>query len=139
MAGLGDALKPGREIGCAAGEAVGVAALSVDDDHAGGDADPAGERGVAGCLEAADGGDDGEAGTNRPFGCVLECARPAEAGDHPITRKAGDMPAEGLDLPPYGGPISLQQLVHVLGVESDGDRGRVDQIHEHHSELSPFG
>ena len=118
----------------------GTLADEVAHDHeAGRDADPRRERLPGRGGEPADGLGDRQARPHGTLGVVLVRAGPAEVGQHAVAHELGDVPAEARDLARDGVLVGAQDLAHLLGVEPAAQRGRADQVAEHHRELSALG
>ena len=86
-------------------------------------------------LKPADGLDEREARPHRPLGVVLVRLRPAEIGQHAVAHELGDVAVEAQDLARDGVLVGADDLAHVLGIERRRQRGRADQIDEHHGQL----
>ncbi len=140
--GSASALQPGGQVGRLADHGLllrgTLADQLADHDEAGGDADPAGERRVAG-AEPPDRSDNRQPGANRPLGLVLVRHRPAEIGQHAVAHELRDMALEARDLAGDGVLVGAQHRAHLLRVEPLGKRGRADQIDEHHGQLAALG
>ena len=111
----------------------------ADDDEAGGDPDPGGERLAGRRAQAGHGRGDGEPGPDRALGLVLVRPGPAEVGEHAVAHELGDVALEARDLARDRVLVGAEDLAHLLGVEPRGERGRADQVDEHHRELPPLG
>ena len=81
----------------------------------------------------------GEPGPDRPLGLVLVRLGPAEIGEHAVAHELGDVALEARDLAGDGVLVGADDLAHLLGVEPRGERGRADQVDEHHRELAALG
>ena len=83
--------------------------------------------------------DDGEAGAHRPLGVVLMRLWVAEIDQHPIAHILGDEPGERGDRVGDAAVIGADHLAQILRIEACRQRGRADQIAEHHGQLPPLG
>ena len=83
--------------------------------------------------------DDRQAGAHRALGVVLVRPRPAEIGQHAVAHELGDVALEARDLARDRVLVGADELAHLLGVEPAGERGRADQVDEHHRELPALG
>ena len=142
-AGLGQRLQPGGQVRGLADDRLlpgGPAAEQVaDHDQPGRDADADPERGPGRPLEVARRRHEREPGADRPLGVVLVRPRVAEVGQHAVAHVLGDEAALPLDRRRDAAVVGADQLAQVLGVEAGGERGRADQVDEHHRELTPLG
>ena len=113
----------------------------ADDDQPGGDADPRRQRRARGRLQPADRLGDRQPSPDRPLGLVLVRPGPAEVGQHAVAHELGD------DGPRSERPRPADRVL--VGAEdlaaSPRDRGlrrqrgRADQVDEHHRQLPPLG
>ena len=83
--------------------------------------------------------DQREPGPDRPLGLVLVRLRPAEIGEHAVAHVLGDVTRPALDHLGAAFLIGADHLAHVLGIEPRRQRGRADQIAEHHRQLAALG
>jgi hypothetical protein len=63
----------------------------------------------------------------------------AEIGEHSVTHIFRDDPSSLGDLLGAAAVICSDDLAHVLWVETRRERGRADEIAEHHGKLATFG
>ena len=63
----------------------------------------------------------------------------AEIGQHPVAHVLGDEAAGLGDEIGAAAVVCADDLAHILGVEARRERGRADEIAEHHRQLAPFG
>ena len=103
------------------------------------DPDPRGERLARRRGDAGHGRGDGEAGPDRALGLVLVRPGPAEIGEHAVAHELGDVALEARDLARDGVLVGADDLAHLLGIEPARERGRADQVDEHHRQLPPLG
>ena len=140
---LGQPLQPRGQVRGLADDRLllrGAAAEQVaDHDQPGRDADPDPERGAGRRLEIAHRRHELEPGADRPLGIVLLRPRVAEVGQDPVAHVLGDEAAEAFDPRGDAAVVGADQLAQVLGVEAGGERGRADQVDEHHRELAALG
>ena len=138
---LGKRLQPGGEVRRLADDRVllrGTLADQIaDHDQPGGDADPHAQS--LSRRQSADRLDEREAGAHRPLGVVLVRLRVAEIDQHPVAHVLGDKAVEAGDRLGDRAVVGADDLAQVLGVEPRRERGRADQIAEHHRELPAFG
>ena len=64
---------------------------------------------------------------------------PAEIGEHAVAHELGDMALEARHLAGHRVLVGADDLPHLLGIEPRRQRGRADQIDEHHRELPALG
>ena len=102
------------------------------------DPDPGCEP-TAARLKRAHGFYEGEARAHRPLGVVLMRLRPAEISQHAVAHELGDVPLEAQGLAGHGILVDANGRAHLLGIERRRQRGRADEIDEHHSQLPPLG
>ena len=137
---FGERLQPGGEIGRVADDGLllrGAAADDLaDDDEAGGDADPRGERAVA---DAPHRGDDLEPGAGGALGAVLVRLGIAEISEHAVAHELGEETVEARDDAGAGVLVLPDQRPEILGIEPARQRGRADEIGEQHRDLAPLG
>ena len=93
----------------------------------------------AGLPQLADRRGDRQPRPDGPLGLVLMRPRPAEIGQHAVAHELGDVALEARDLARHRVLIAADHLAHVLGIEPRRQRGRADQIDEHHRQLPPLG
>src|SRR6202453_1226676 len=139
---VGQALQPRGEVGRVADHRLLLSgALSheiANHDEAGRDADPHGEFLTRAGLQTRHSFGDFESYVHRARRVVLVRARKAEIGENAVAEKSGDEAVITRDDARTGVLIGQNNLTHVLGVESRGERGGADQIAEHAGELTPF-
>ena len=63
----------------------------------------------------------------------------AEVHQQPIAQILGNVPLIALDDLGAGLMVGAYDFPQVFGVELRGERGRADQVTEHHGQLPPFG
>ena len=77
---------------------------------------------------------------HRALGVVLMGLRIAEIGEHAVAHVFGDEAAVALrSTSAQHVVIGRDDLSHVLGVEPRRQRGRADEVAEHHRELAALG
>ena len=139
-AGLGHALEAGGKVRRIADHRLLLGSTFADqvaDDHeAGRDPDPGRQRLAGGDRQPADRGDHREPGPDRALGLVLVRPGPAEIGEHAIAHQLGGKAFEPADLARHGILIGPQHIAHLLGIEPSRERGRADQVDEHHGQLA---
>jgi hypothetical protein len=64
---------------------------------------------------------------------------PAEIGEDAVAEVLGDMSFEALDNRRDATMVGADHLAQVLGIERGRQRGRADQIDEHHRQLTALG
>ncbi len=140
LARLGQRLQPGREIGRVADHGLltggALADQLADHDEPGRDADPAGERLARTCGQIGDGVAHREPGPDRPLRLVLVRYRPTEIGQDAVAHELRHMALEPGDLAGHGVLVGAQDVAHLLGIQLRRERGRADEIDEHHSQLA---
>ena len=65
--------------------------------------------------------------------------RVAEIDHHPVAHVLGDKPVEAADRLGDSAMVIPDQLAQILRVVTGRERGRADQIAEHHGQLPAFG
>jgi hypothetical protein len=75
----------------------------------------------------------------RPLSIILMRLRVAEIDQHAIAHIPGDEAIEPGDDFADGAVIGGDDLAIILGIEAPRQRGRADEIAEHHRELAPLG
>ena len=65
--------------------------------------------------------------------------RVAEIDQHPVAHVLGDKAVEAADRLGDGAVVGADQLTQILRVKTGRQRGRADQIAEHHRQLPAFG
>jgi hypothetical protein len=65
--------------------------------------------------------------------------RVAEVRKHAVAHVLRHEPARLGDLLGAAAVIGADDFAHVLGVETSGERGRADEVAEHHRELAALG
>ena len=83
--------------------------------------------------------DDREPGADGALGVVLVRVRIAEIGQHAVAHVLGDVSVEARDLAGAAVDRLRMHLAHVLRIQLRRQRGRADQIAEHHGQLPPLG
>ena len=76
---------------------------------------------------------------DRPLGIVLMRLRVAEIDQHAVAHVFGDKAVELGDDFGDGAVIRGDDLAQILGIEPRRQRGRADQVAEHHRQLPAFG
>ena len=142
MFGSAIALQPRREVRRLADDAallrLARADQVADDDQPGRDADTGLQR-QRGVLSAAHRRDQLQPGPHRPLGVVLVGLRIAEIDEHAVAHVFGDEPAEAAHGLGDAFLIGRNDLAQVLGVHAGGERGRADEVGEHHRDLAALG
>jgi hypothetical protein len=90
-------------------------------------------------IEATDRVDDTQPGPNRSLGIVLMRARVAEIDQDAVAHILSDKAVEPGDDPGDRAVIGGDDLAQILGIELRRERGRADQVAEHHRQLPAFG
>ncbi len=111
----------------------------ADHDEPGRDADPGGECLAGRCRQPADRLNKRQPRAHGPLPLVLMRPRIAEIGQHAVAHELGDEALEACYHPGAGVLIRAQHLAHVLRIDPRRERGRSDQIDEHHRQLPPLG
>jgi hypothetical protein len=141
--GLGMLLQPRGEVRRLADHCLlrgRPAADEIADDHSpGGDPDPRGQGARVRGMEAAHCLDRRQSGSDRAFGLVLVGPGPAKIRQNAVAHELGDMPFEAGDLGGHRVLVGVDDVAHLLGVELRAERGRADEVDEHHRELPPLG
>ena len=133
---LGQRLHPRGDVGDVA---INLAAR-IEDGGAGFEADTGdefwlGRSGVL-AIEFGQGALDRKRRACRALGVVLMRQRIAEQAHQPVAEFFRDMAAHFGDRSGSGVKIGADQVAPFLGIELRGDRGRADQIAEHHREIA---
>ena len=89
--------------------------------------------------QSADRLDDRQPGAHRPLGIVLMRLRIAEIDQHAVAHVFGDKAVEAADRLGDRVVVGADQLAQILRVKTGRERGRADQIAEHHRQLPAFG
>jgi hypothetical protein len=89
-------------------------------------------------IEATDNVDQAQPRPDRPLGIILVRSRVAEIDQHTVAHVLGDKPIEPGDDLGDGAMIRADDLAQILGIEPGRERGRADEIAEHHCELPPL-
>ena len=89
--------------------------------------------------QSADRLDHRQPGAHRPLGIVLMRLRIAEIDQHPVAHVFGDKAVEAADRLGDGAVVVADQLAQILRVMTGRERGRADEIAEHHRQLPAFG
>ncbi len=144
-AGLGERFEPRGDVRRFAERELLAAASPADftDDHeAGVDADAHGERHAAGRtprVQRIHGVDDGERRAHRARRVVLVRARVAEIDEEPVTEVLRDVAFVARDDLGAHALIGAHVVAQLLGIEAARERGRADEVAEHHGDLAPLG
>ena len=137
----GQALQPGGEVRRLADDPALLRGALADQiaDHGepGGDAEPHAQ--ILSCRQSADRLDHRQPGPHRPLGIVLMRLRIAEIDQHPVAHVFGDKAVEAADRLADRAVVVADQLAQILRVMTGRERGRADQVAEHHRELPAFG
>ena len=138
---LGQGLQPGGEVRRFADDRLllrrAFADQIADDDQPGGDPDARLELDGFD-IEATDSVDHAQPRPDRPLGVVLMRLRVAEIDQDAVAHVLGDKAVELGDDLGDGAVIRGDDLAQILGIEPRRERGRADQIAEHHRQLPPF-
>ena len=138
---LGQPLHPGGEVRRIADDRLlprrAGAQQIANDDEAGGDADA--QPQPLRRFQRADGIDQGQSGPDRPLGVVLMRLRIAEIDQNPVAHVFGDKAVEAGDRVGDAAVVGADHLAQILGIKPRRQRGRADQIAEHHRDLAPLG
>ena len=110
----------------------------ADDHQSGGDPDARLELDRLD-IEAADRVDGCEPRPHRPLGIILMRLRVAEIDQHAIAHIPGDEAIEPGDDFADGAVIGGDDLAIILRIEAPRQRGRADEIAEHHCQLTALG
>jgi hypothetical protein len=110
----------------------------ADDDQPGSDPDAPLEL-YGPDIEATDCVDDVKPCPDRPLGIVFMRLRVAEINQHAVAHVFGDKAVEPDDDLGDGAVIGGDDLAQILGIEPRRERGRADQIAEHHRKLPALG
>ena len=130
-------MEPRREVRRVADHGLlALDARGAGDHQPGRDTDAGLQRRAIGAFQAADGGDDFQPGPDRAFGRVFLRRWKAEIRQDAIAQILRDMAVVPADDRGASLAVLVQQAAHVLGVELTGERGRADQIAEHHGDLA---
>src|SRR5215472_5282641 len=89
-------------------------------------------------IETANGVDQTESSPHRPLGVVLVGARIAEIDENAVAHVLRDKSIEAADDIGDSAVIGGDDLAVILGIEARGERGRADEIVEHHRQLAAF-
>ena len=110
----------------------------ADDDQAGGDAD-ADLVAAVGDDSCATASISASAGAHRIFGVGLAGLGIAEIDQHAVAHIFGDIAAEAGDHLGGAFVVGGDDLAQIFRIEPGRERGRADQIAEHHRELAALG
>src|SRR4029450_9242505 len=80
-----------------------------------------------------------EASEHGPLGVVLMSRGPAKVDEDTIAEQLGNMAVIALDHLDAGGLVRPHHVAVVFRVEALGQLGRLDQVTEHHGEVTPRG
>ena len=111
----------------------------ADHDQAGRDADPRRQGARRRRVELRDATGQLQSRSYRPLGLIFMRHRPAEVRQHAVAHVLGDVAVPAPDHPGATILIRADHPAHVLGIEPRRERGRADQIDEHHGQLPPLG
>jgi hypothetical protein len=111
----------------------------VDDDEAGGNADPRVERDLGAELEAADRYNQRQPGANRTLRIILMRGRIAEIDQHAIAEVACDKAAKTPHLCRHLAVISGNHCPQILGIELRRECGRADEVAEPDGHMPALG
>ena len=92
-------------------------------------------RAGLGAIDAVGRLDDRQPGAHRPLGIVLMRLRIAEIDQHSIAHVLGDKAVEAADRIGDCAVVFPDQPAQILGVIPRRERGRADEIAEHHRQL----
>ena len=141
VSGLGQGLQTGGEVRRLADDRLllrrSCADQIADDDQPGGDADARLQLDRFD-IEAADSVDRAQPRAHRPLGVVLMRLRVAEIDQHAVAHVPGDKAVEPGDHLGDRAVIRGDDLAQILGIEPRRERGRADQVAEHHRQLPAF-
>ena len=139
---LGQGLQPGGEVRRLTDDRLFLRRAFADqiaDDHQpGGDPDARLELGGFD-IEATDSVDHAQPRPDRPLGIVLMRPRVAEINQNTVAHVFRDKAVEARDDLGDGAVIGGDDLAQILGIEPRRERGRADEIAEHHRQLPAFG
>ena len=90
-------------------------------------------------IEASDGIDDTQPGADRPLGVVFMRSRVAEINQDPVTHIFCDKAVEAADDICHGAVIGGDDLAQIFRIEPRRERGRADEVAEHHRQLAALG
>src|SRR6266446_142090 len=139
--GRREALHERSQVGCLShggSEAIGVVGpRRLDHNGPGGDTDS--DRQPFGRIENADRFNDIEGGAYRSLRVVLMRFGIAEVRHHAITEILGDVAVVALDSRRASTAIYAHHVAEIFWIQTFGQRGRADEIAEHHGELAPLG
>ena len=111
----------------------------ADHDKPGGDADTHLQRSAGRGRELRHRLDQRKPGTHGALGVMLVGLGIAEISQHAVAHVLGDEPAGLGDLLGAATVIGTDDLAHVLGIQPRRQRGRADEVAEHHRELAALG
>ena len=111
----------------------------ADHDDAGRYADADLQRLTGGSFELPGDRRDFQRRPDRPFGVFFMGAREAEIGENAVAHEFRDKPVVARHRARTGVLVAADDIAHVLGIEPRRQRGRADEIAEHHGELPALG
>jgi hypothetical protein len=139
---LGQGLQPGGEVRRLTDDRLflrrSFADQIADDHQPGGDPDACLELDGFD-IEATDSVDRAQSRPDRPLGVVLMRLWVAEIDQYAVAHVPGDEAVEPGDNFGDSAVIRGDHVTQILGIEACGQRGRADQIAEHHGQLPAFG
>jgi hypothetical protein len=106
--------------------------------QAGGDPDPRRDRCAVRHRPCGHGLDDRQPCAYRTLGIVLMGGRPAKVGEDPVAKILRDLPSEPRDASGDGRLVGMEDIAHVLGIQTLAERGGADEVREQHSQLPPL-
>ncbi len=113
----------------------------ADDHRTGGDADAHGKRRLQDVVHRTERGnrlDDRQCAPHGAFRVVLVRLRIAEIHEDAVAEVLGDVAVVARDDLRARVEIIADDVAQVLRIDARGERGRVDEIAEHHGELTPL-
>jgi len=133
---LRQSLQARREVGRVAGDIV-LYNLAAHDNQPGGN--PHARLELFDLIQLRHPIDQRQSAARGTLGVVLMRPRIAEIGQHPVAHVAGDKPAKALDDLCDAAMVSADNPAQIFGIEPRRQRGRADEIAEHHRQLPPLG
>ena len=109
----------------------------ADDHQSGGNSDPGLQRSV--CLQIGDRGHELQRRPHRPLGVVFVSLRIAEKDQYAVAQILRYEAAQVTNRFGDAFPIGRNDFAQILRIHAGGERGRPDQIREHHRHLPAFG
>src|SRR5262245_13707008 len=89
-------------------------------------------------IEGFHGSKNSQASTYRPLGIIFMGVGIAEIDEQTVTKKLGDMSIKMCDHLGADSLIRTNHLSVIFRIKLAGEFGGIDQVTEHHRELSPF-